>query len=86
MFGRSLPGQGVLTVRVIVKTTDPVLLSYVETLLTDADIAYHVADRHVSAIEAWNGAFPVRVMVADDAYDDAMGMLRAEGLESSLLS
>ena len=70
--------------RVIVTTTDPVLLSYVETLLTDAGIGFFVADRQMSSVEAWTTAFPVRVQVADDDFDEASRVLRDAGLDDAL--
>ncbi len=72
--------------RVLVTTTDPVLLSYVETLLTDAEIGHFVADRHVSSVEAWTTAFPVRVLISDDDFDAAVGVLSDAGLADALAS
>jgi hypothetical protein len=73
-----------IIMRVIVKTTDPVLLSYVESLLTDAGIGFHVADRHISGMEALINAFPLRVLVGDDDFDDAVSVLRDAGLSDDL--
>jgi Putative prokaryotic signal transducing protein len=70
--------------RVIVKTTEPVLLSYVETLLTDAAIAYHVADRQISSVDALISAFPMRVLVADEDCDAAIAVLREADLGDAL--
>jgi hypothetical protein len=71
---------------VIVQTTDPVLVSYVEALLTDAGIGFYVADEHVSSVEGSIGAFPRRVMVTDEECGDAIRVLREAGLGSSLAS
>ncbi len=51
----------------ILRTNDPVLLSFVEALLTDARIGYLVLDTHTSAMEGSILAIPRRVVVdADD--------------------
>ena len=51
----------------ILRTNDPVLLSFVEALLTDARIEYLVLDTHTAAMEGSILAIPRRVVVdADD--------------------
>lgn len=49
----------------VFRTNDPVKLSYVQHLLSEAGIDHFVADRHISAIEGNIGAFPRRVLVAE---------------------
>ena len=49
--------------REILRTNDPVLLSFVEALLADARIGYLVLDRHTAAIEGSILAIPRRVVV-----------------------
>jgi hypothetical protein len=71
---------------VIIQTSDPVLVSYVEALLTDAGISFYVADEHVSSVEGSISAFPRRVMVADGDCGEAIHVLREAGLGSSLVS
>jgi len=53
--------------RVILKTTDPVLLSYACHLLAEAGIAHEVFDAGISAVEGSIGVFPRRLMIVDDA-------------------
>jgi hypothetical protein len=54
--------------REILRTNDPVLLSFVEALLSDAGIAYGVLDAHTASVEGSILAIPRRVVVdADDA-------------------
>jgi hypothetical protein len=54
--------------REILRTNDPVLLSFVEALLADAGIAYGVLDAHTASVEGSILAIPRRVVVdADDA-------------------
>ncbi|MEO0712992.1 MAG: DUF2007 domain-containing protein [Pseudomonadota bacterium] len=50
----------------ILRTNDLVKLSYVQHLLNEAGIKHFVADQHMSAVEGNIGAFPRRVMVADE--------------------
>ena len=49
----------------IVRTNDPVKLSYAEHLLMESGVAYVVLDRHISAVEGNIGAFPRRIMVKE---------------------
>ncbi len=72
--------------KVIVATSDPVLASFVETLLTDAAIAYHVADRHIASVEALIAAFPMRIMVGIDDVAAAVAVLRDAGLDEALVA
>ncbi|MEQ1672263.1 MAG: DUF2007 domain-containing protein [Hyphomicrobium sp.] len=66
--------------RELLVTNDPVLLGYVELLLTDQGIRPVVFDRHISVMEGSIGAFPRRLMVDDDHYGRAAGLLRDAGL------
>jgi hypothetical protein len=64
----------------ILETTDPVLLSYVESLLKEAGIGLHVADVNMSIVEGSIGIFPRRVLVADDDREAALRLLAEAGL------
>ncbi len=66
--------------RLLARITEPVLLTYIETLLRDADIPFDVADRHISLIEGSIGAFPRRVLVRDDDWLRASQMLKEADL------
>ena len=59
----------------LLRTNDPVLLSFVENLLGQAGIGHFVADRHVSLMEGSIGAFPRRVLVADEDLTAARQLL-----------
>ncbi|HBF89851.1 MULTISPECIES: putative signal transducing protein [Hyphomonas] len=50
----------------VFRTNDLVKLSFIEHLLQEAGVQYFIADQHISAVEGNIGAFPRRVMVADD--------------------
>ena len=70
--------------RVLVATSDPVLVSFVEALLREARIDYHVADANTSAVEGSIGIFPRRVLVAGDRFGEARALLIHAGLRSEL--
>jgi hypothetical protein len=66
--------------RALVETNDPVLLSFVEALLRDAEIEATVLDRNISAVEGSIGVFPRRVLVSEAAWPAARGLLVDAGL------
>lgn len=55
--------------KVILKTNDPVVLSFACHLLAEADIAHEVFDANISLVEGNIGVFPRRLMVR--AEDEA---------------
>ena len=65
----------------IIKTNNPVTISYAQSVLNDNDIGWFVADTHASIIEGSIGAIPRRVMVLDEDVIDAKEVLAAAGLE-----
>lgn len=66
------------------RSTDPVLLMTVETLLEAAEIDVFVLDSYVSAMEGSIGAFPRRVMVLANELEDARILLIEAGLGKEL--
>ena len=64
---------------VVVITNDPVRLSFLVALLTDAGIPSLVLDTHVSAVEGSIGAIPRRLAVPDDDAAAARRVLRDAG-------
>lgn len=63
----------------VLRTNDPVKLSYAQHLLAEAGIEYFVADQHISAVEGNIGAFPRRLMVRET--DIAKARLALAGVE-----
>jgi Putative prokaryotic signal transducing protein len=57
--------------RELIRSNDPVLLSYIEALLKEADIPHDVADLHISVMEGSIGALPRRVLVDDADFEEA---------------
>ena len=71
--------------RDLLRTSDPVLVTFVEALLGDAGIGFHSADTHISAMEGSIGAFPRRIQVADADVVAARQLLTDAGLGRELV-
>lgn len=59
----------------LIRTNDPVLLSWLEARLREDHIRIQVMDFHTSVLEGSAGAIPRRVMVADGDYSRARWVL-----------
>lgn len=68
----------------LLRTTDIVLLSYVNALLSGAGISLLVADVHVSTVEGSIGAFPRRVLIAAEDWNESAAILTDAGLAAHL--
>jgi hypothetical protein len=68
----------------IIKTTNPVTISFAQSVLNDAGIHCAVFDANISIMEGSIGLFPRRVMVIDEDADEAREALAAAGLEDEL--
>jgi hypothetical protein len=64
----------------IMRTNDPVLLSWVQALLADSQVDSVVLDTHTSIIEGSIGAIPRRLMVADGDWEKAKRVLDDAGI------
>ncbi|HEY0447855.1 DUF2007 domain-containing protein [Actinophytocola sp.] len=64
----------------LLRSNDPVLISFATSLLQDAMIVHSVADSHMSVIDGSINAVVNRVMVAEDQYDDARALLVDAGV------
>ena len=71
--------------QILLRTNDPVLLSFVQALLREAGVSHHVADAHISVLEGSIGAFPRRVLVTDDDVAEARQLLHDAGLAAELM-
>jgi len=65
----------------LIKTNDAVLISYVEALLSEAGIAFVVADRNMSVLEGSVGVLPRRVLVPDAILFAARNILNEAGID-----
>lgn len=70
--------------RELMRTNDPVLLSYVEALLDAVDINVAVLDVNMSVLEGSLGILPKRAMVADQHLASAIKVLSDAGLDQWL--
>jgi hypothetical protein len=70
----------------ILRTNDPVLLSFARAILADANIDFLVADQHISALEGSIGIFPRRLLVDDGSWHRARRHLVEAGIEVWLLT
>lgn len=61
----------------IARSTDPVRLSFLTALLADGGVTAVLFDTHASIIQGSLGVLPQRLMVADDDYDEAVGILKS---------
>jgi hypothetical protein len=68
----------------IVRTNDPVLISYIEALLKEAGVVHLVLDTHMSVLEGSLGMLPRRILVDSDQSSLARMRLREAGLGKEL--
>lgn len=64
----------------LLRSNDPVLLSYVSALLQEAGIAFTVLDTNMSIMEGSIGILPRRVLVDADAIHRARKLLTEAGV------
>jgi hypothetical protein len=65
--------------RVIVTSNNPIRLSFLTSLLADAGIEAVLLDNHTSILEGSAGAIPRRLVVREDDFSRARGILRDAG-------
>jgi hypothetical protein len=68
----------------IIRSNDPVLLSFAESLLKDAGIRAFVADTNMSVLEGSAGFIQRRLLVDSEDADEAEEVLRDAGLGHEL--
>lgn len=64
----------------LLRSNDPVLISFTASLLEDAGIGHAVADSHMSVIDGSINAVANRVLVAEDRYAQARELLADAGV------
>ncbi len=65
----------------LLRTNDMVLISYVESMLSDAGIPHHVMDTNMSVVEGSIGVLPRRIMVIGDQIDQARRIVKEADIE-----
>ncbi|SHM11853.1 putative signal transducing protein [Roseibium suaedae] len=68
----------------LVRTNDPVLISFLESLLEEAGIVHFVADGNMSVLEGSIGLLQRRVMVDSDQLIQARRLAEEAGLAHEL--
>ncbi|MGB3501912.1 MAG: DUF2007 domain-containing protein [Mesorhizobium sp.] len=64
----------------LVRTNDPVIISFIEALLRDAGIVHFVADQNMSIAEGSVGILARRVMVDEARAEEARRLLVDAGV------
>ena len=72
----SLPGK---SMKELLRTNNPVRLSWLQALLNDSGIESLVLDHHTSLVEGSIGAIPRRLMVSDRDFARARALLTTAG-------
>jgi hypothetical protein len=70
----------------LLRTNDPVLLSFVSALLEEAEIAFIVLDTNMSVLEGSIGILPRRVLVEEGGIDRARSLLTEAGVGHDITS
>jgi len=68
----------------LVRTNDLVLISFVESVLTQAGVRFFVADNHMSAVEGSLGFLPRRMLVDSVQPAHARQLMHEVGLSREL--
>ncbi|HZG27233.1 MAG TPA: DUF2007 domain-containing protein [Ensifer sp.] len=68
----------------LVRTNDPVLISFLESLMRDAGIVCMVADQTMSILDGSIGAIPRRILVDGERLDEARAIVKDAGLGAEL--
>ena len=68
----------------LVRTNDPIVISFIEALMRDAGLAFFVADQNMSIMEGSLGVLPRRVLVAEDDVDEARRILIDAGFAAEM--
>lgn len=68
----------------LLRSNNPVTISFVQSLLADAEITHFVADQHMSILDGSIGILPRRIMVASDSLSKARRIVVEAGLENEL--
>jgi hypothetical protein len=70
----------------LLRSNDPVLLSFVSSLLEEAEIAFIVLDTNMSVMEGSIGILPRRVLVEEDRINQARNLLSEAGVGDDISS
>ncbi|HEX4700638.1 MAG TPA: DUF2007 domain-containing protein [Pseudonocardiaceae bacterium] len=66
--------------RELIRSNDPLLISFATSVLTDAGIKVTVTDTHMNVIDGSIGAVSPRILVDPDQYEEARLLLDEAGV------
>ena len=69
----------------LIRSNDPVLVSWIMALLKDQGVEAIVLDQHMSVLEGSINALARRIMVADEDAGEARSLLASAGVTAALL-
>jgi hypothetical protein len=68
----------------LLRSNDPVLMSFADALLNEAGIQHAIVDQNMSVMEGSIGILPRRMLVARNSHENARRILIEAGLEREL--
>jgi hypothetical protein len=68
----------------LVRTNDAVIISFVESLMRDAGIAFLVADQNMSVLDGSLGILPRRILIDAEKVDAARKILVDAGIANEI--
>ncbi|WP_193176283.1 DUF2007 domain-containing protein [Oricola nitratireducens] len=68
----------------LLRSNNPVTISFVESLMREAGIGVLVADQNMSILDGSLGILPRRILVESDRIEQARRIMRDAGLENEL--
>ncbi len=66
----------------VLRSNNPVVISFAKSVLTDAKINHSVADSLMGVIDGSINTVITRIMVDEDSYDEATELLTDAGVSS----
>jgi hypothetical protein len=70
--------------RELIRTNDPVTISFTESLLKDAEIGHFIADQNMSIAEGSIGVLAKRILVDEERFEEARRLLVDAGMGNEL--
>ena len=68
----------------LMRTNDPVVLSFVQSILRDSGIGCFIADQNMSVLDGSIGILPRRILVADEDEQAARRLLEDAGIGNEM--
>ena len=68
----------------LLRSNDPVLMSFADALLNEAGIQHAIVDQNMSVMEGSIGILPRRMLVVRNSHENARRILIEAGLEREL--